>query len=67
MVKEIMENNVKKNKFLIIGQFLLVIGLLAFAGNSFFLNNNPIIAFIAGILFGISLVFNLMFLIKNRK
>jgi vacuolar-type H+-ATPase subunit I/STV1 len=60
-----------KNKLLItIGQFLLILSFVGFLINNLLLDNNSIIAFIIGILMGMSLVFNLTFLVimnKNRK
>jgi len=57
-----------KNKLLIvIGQFSLILSFVGFLINNLLLDNNPIIAFIIGILMGISLVFNLTFLVKMNK
>jgi len=56
-----------KNKLLLItGEFALVIGLIGY-GINYFYYDNLIVYILVGILFGLSLVFNLNFLLKNRK
>ena len=56
-----------RNKLvLIIGQFSLFIGFVGFWANYFYFER-LIIYFFFGILFGFSLIFNLTFLLKNRK
>ncbi len=57
----------KKNKLLlVIGQFSFVVGFLGSIINYFYFKNNPIIAFISGLLIGLSLFLNLIYL-KNRN
>ena len=57
----------KKIRLLVIGQFSLVFGIFGFLINYLYLNNNPIIIFVIGILLGLSLVLNLTFLLKSRE
>jgi uncharacterized membrane protein YuzA (DUF378 family) len=58
----------EKNKLLlVIGQFSLFFGLLGFVINSLVLDNNPSLAFITGILIGISLVLNLAYLLRMKR
>jgi hypothetical protein len=62
-----METIQKSNKLLIVvGQFSLVLGILSFISNIFFLGNNYYIHFITGILLGLSLVINLTYLSKLK-
>ena len=57
----------KKNKLLlVIGQFSFVVGFLGSIINYFYFKNNPIIAIISGLLIGLSLFLNLIYL-KNRN
>jgi len=58
----------KNNSLLFaIGQFSLFFGILGFLINYFILSHNPIVAFITGVLLGLSLVLNLAFLIRIKK
>ena len=56
-----------KNLLFALGQFSLFFGILGFLVNYFILNHNPIVAFITGVLLGLSLILNLAFLIRMRK
>lgn len=51
---------------LVIGQYSLAAGFLCFLINYFFLGNYLSLALVAGVLFGVSLVFNLTY-IRRRK
>jgi hypothetical protein len=55
------------NLLLAIGQVCLSIGFLSFIINYIILENNPFIVFFSGMLFGLSLVLNLTYLIRNKK
>jgi hypothetical protein len=55
------------NLLLAIGQVCLSIGFLSFIINYIILENNQFIAFFSGMLFGLSLVLNLTYLIRIRK
>jgi len=52
----------KRLKFLIFGQLFFIIGFSGFLINYFFLDNHPALAFVTGLLFGLSLVLNLAYL-----
>lgn len=52
---------------LITGQFALFFGLTGFLVNYLFLDNNPYLAFTTGVLLGLSLVFNMAFLLSMKK
>lgn len=59
-----MKNN---NLLLIIGQFSLILGFISFILNYFFLDHNLVIALLTGILFGLSIVFNITYLARKKK
>ncbi len=57
----------KKNKFLIVvGQLSLLVGFIGFLANYLYFDNQ-IIFFLVGVLLGLALIFNLTFLLQNRK
>jgi len=57
----------KRNiRFLAIGQLSFVVGFLGLLLNEFYFIDSSILAFISGLLFGTSLVFNLTYLFKRR-
>ncbi len=58
--------NIKRD-LLVTGQFALVLGIFGFLMNAFVLENNYYVAFITGILLGLALVMNLMFLLNLNK
>ena len=65
-----MHNMKNKDRLLTIGQFALALGILAYVFNYLVFEDHPVIAFISGILFGLSLVMNLNYmiqLVKRRK
>ena len=53
-------------RLLVIGQFTLLLGFVGFWTNYLYFDN-LIIYFFVGVLIGLSLLFNLVYLIKNRK
>jgi uncharacterized membrane protein HdeD (DUF308 family) len=53
--------------YLIIGQLSLVFGIFGYLLNYLFLENNLILILFVGILFGISFVMNLTYLLKRRN
>lgn len=57
----------KANTLLLIGQFSLILGILGFILNFSFFHTNTIIAIFTGLFFGLSLVFNLAFLVSFKK
>jgi len=59
-----MKNN---NLILIIGQFSLSLGFTLFIINYLILDNGLILALLSGILFGLSLVFNLTYLVRKIR
>lgn len=52
---------------LITGQFSFVAGIAGFLYNCFYPGFNVVIAFIAGVLFGLSMVMNVAYLLKSQK
>ncbi len=58
---------VKNKIFLGIGQFSLVFGISGWLINHYWLNNNPILAFLTGMFLGLSMVLNLAFLIGCKS
>ena len=57
----------KRNiRFLVLGQFTFVVGFLGLLVNEFYFSSSSILAFFSGLLFGLSLVFNLTYLLKRR-
>jgi hypothetical protein len=58
---------IKNKKFLLGGQFALLIGFIGFLINCFLLEHISIIAFLSGMFLGISLVLNLTFLYRTGK
>jgi len=59
-----MKNN---NLLLIIGQFSMILGFMGFIFNYFFLDHNLVIALLTGIVFGLSIVFNITYLQRKKK
>jgi len=57
----------RNNRFLIIGQLTFILGFLGLLVNEYYLIDSSILAFISGLLFGLSLVFNLTYLVKRRN
>jgi hypothetical protein len=53
-------------RLLVIGQFTLLLNFVGFWTNYLYFDN-LIIYFFVGVLIGLSLLFNLVYLIKNRK
>ena len=53
--------------FLITGQFSFVLAFAGFLFNYFLLGTNAVVAFVVGILFGLSLVMNLAYFLKRRS
>lgn len=53
--------------FLITGQLSLVMGITGFVCNYFYWGTNAAVAFVVAVLFGLSLVMNLAFLVKWRN
>jgi len=53
----------KEKVFLITGQSALVFGLSGFLINELLLNSHPILAFLTGMMLGLSLVLNLAYLL----
>jgi len=56
-----------KENLIVIGQFSLVLGILGYFVNYFYLDNNLVLMFIVGVLFGLAFVLNLGYLLKLRK
>ncbi|MCP4311792.1 MAG: hypothetical protein GY790_11050 [Bacteroidetes bacterium] len=57
----------KNRTFLVIGQVTLVLGVMGEVINFNYLNNNPIVAFLSGLFFGLSVVMNMTFLVRIRR
>ncbi|NOZ73856.1 MAG: hypothetical protein GXO90_00525 [FCB group bacterium] len=57
----------EKKRLLIIGQFSLFFGILGFLVNTFVLESNHYLAFITGILLGLSFILNLVFLTQKKS
>jgi len=57
----------KDSLLLIIGQSLMLIGFSTFIINYFFLNNNPVLVFVIILIFVLSLILNLRYLIRELK
>ncbi len=55
------------NLTLIIGQSFMLIGFTTFIVNYFFLDNNQLLVFVIILLFVLSMIFNLKFLIGKIK
>ena len=53
--------------FLVTGQFTIVLALAGFLFNYFLGGNDRVVAFIAGVLLGLSLVMNAAYLVKRKK
>jgi len=59
---------IKNTRLLLLaGQFALFLGLTGFLVNHLLLDNNPYLAFLTGILLGLSLVFNMASLLNMKK
>lgn len=58
---------VRNIKFLWVGQFALLFGLIGFLMNCFLPEQNSALAFLTGICFGIATVLNLAFLCRIEK
>jgi len=56
----------RNNRLLAIGQLSFVVGFLCLLVNELYLSGSSILAFFSGLLFGLSLVFNLTCLIRRR-
>ncbi|WP_340111850.1 hypothetical protein [Maribellus mangrovi] len=56
-----------KNQILITGQLTLALAFAGFLYNYFSLGVNATVAFITGILFGLSMVMNLAYLLKRKR
>jgi hypothetical protein len=56
-----------KENLIVIGQFSLVLGILGYFVNYFYLDNNLVLMFIVGVLFGLAFVLNLGYLLKLKK
>jgi len=56
-----------KKTLLVIGQFSLVFGIVSFILNYFLFNMQLTLFIFSGVLFGISLVFNLTYLLRLKK
>ena len=57
----------KRNiRFLVPGQLTFVLGFLVLLVNEYYLIDSSILAFFSGLMFGLSLVFNLTYLVKRR-
>ncbi len=54
----------KNMRFLVTGQLSLVLGIACSIVNAYYLNHVPILDFMCGFLFGLSMVMNLTFLIR---
>lgn len=57
----------KDSLLLIIGQSFMLIGFLTFIINYFFLNNNPVLVFAIILIFVLSIILNLKYLINKIK
>jgi len=57
----------RNNRFLAIGQLTFILGFLALLVNERFLNGSFVLAFLSGLLFGLSLVLNLNYLVKRKN
>jgi len=57
----------KDNLLLIIGQSFMLIGFSTFIINYFFLNNNRFLVFAIILIFVLSMIFNLKYLISKIK
>lgn len=57
----------KDSLLLIIGQSFMLIGFLTFIINYFFLNNNPVLVFAIILIFVLSMILNLKYLINKIK
>jgi len=55
----------RNNRFLVPGQLSFILGFTGLLVNEFYFNGSSILAFISGLLFGTSLVFNLTYLLKE--
>ena len=55
------------NLILIAGQFTMLIGFLIFIINYFILNNDLVLVFVTIIIFVLSMIFNLTYLIRKMK
>ncbi len=63
-----METINRKTKMLVVyGQFSLALGILSFVLNLTLMDNNYYLHFLTGILLGLSLVMNLIYLIRLKK
>ena len=58
---------IKQHRFLALGQLTFVLGFSGFLLNEYYLDSNSFLAFFSGLLFGLSLVLNLTYLIRQRK
>ncbi len=57
----------KRNyRFLAFGQLTFILAFISFLVNEYYLNDSSILAFFSGLMFGLSLVFNLTYLVKRR-
>ena len=56
----------RNNRFLVLGQLSFILGFLGLLVNEFYFNGSSILAFFSGLLYGLSLVFNLTYLLKRR-
>ncbi len=57
----------KRNiRFLVPGQLTFILGFLGLLVNEYYLIDSSILAFFYGMMFGLSLVFNLAYLVKRR-
>lgn len=56
----------RNTRFLVFGQFSYILGFLGLLTNELYFNSSSLLAFFSGLLLGISLVFNLTYLLKRR-
>lgn len=66
--QELIQNGMKNNSLvLIVGQFFMLAGFSTFLINYFVLNNNLVLVFVIIVLFVVSMIFNLTYLIRKIK
>ena len=56
----------QNNRFLVLGQLSFIWGFLGLLVNEFYFDGSSILAFFSGLFLGLSLVFNLTYLLKRR-
>lgn len=57
----------RNNRFLAIGQLSFILGFLGLLANELYFKGSSILAFFSGLMFGLSLVLNLAYLIKRKN